>query len=229
MALLQNLRGSSSGDFACLEDKIPVNLNLLNFETKPVWMGESFMRIILASQSLIRKRALDLLGLKYETIPSHIDEKAIRDPDPLKMARMLSEAKAKAVARQHPGLIIAADAFVVSKGKVMEKPEHLEEAFEMLQELSGSSYTFVTGLAVYNSMKDQMCPSTDTCEIYWRKLSDEEIHAYIGRNPVMKFAGAHDTDGVMRFSEKVVGNCNFFSAIPMNKLIAFLRQNQVQV
>ena len=55
------------------------------------------MRIILASQSHIRKRALDLLNLEYDTIPSNIDEKAIRDPDPLQMAQKLSEAKAKAV------------------------------------------------------------------------------------------------------------------------------------
>lgn len=55
------------------------------------------MKIILASQSLIRKRALDLLGLTYETIPSNIDEKAIRDPNPLKMAQRLSEAKAYTV------------------------------------------------------------------------------------------------------------------------------------
>jgi predicted house-cleaning NTP pyrophosphatase (Maf/HAM1 superfamily) len=40
------------------------------------------MRIVLASETQFCKRAMDLLGLTYETRPSHIDEKAIRDDDP---------------------------------------------------------------------------------------------------------------------------------------------------
>ncbi|MFQ5475348.1 MAG: Maf family protein [Candidatus Nanoarchaeia archaeon] len=32
------------------------------------------MKVILASQSPFRRHALDVLGLKYETIPSNIDE-----------------------------------------------------------------------------------------------------------------------------------------------------------
>jgi predicted house-cleaning NTP pyrophosphatase (Maf/HAM1 superfamily) len=55
---------------------------------------EKFMKIILASQSLFRKHALDILGLVYETIPSNSDESAIRHEDPHEMAKMLSHAKA---------------------------------------------------------------------------------------------------------------------------------------
>lgn len=187
------------------------------------------MNIILASQSQIRKRALELLSLKYETIPSNIDEKAIRHPDPLTMAQILSEAKARAVGQSHRGIIIASDAFLVFQGKILEKPQDLDEAYTMLKSLSGNSYTFVTGLAVYNSHTDHMLSSRATCEITLRPLSDEEIKDYIAKNTVLKFAGAHDTDGVLRFSEKVDGNCNFFSALPMNQLIEFLRLNGVSV
>lgn len=187
------------------------------------------MRIILASQSKIRKRALDLLGLKYEVIPSGIDEKLIRDPDPLKMAQKLSEAKARSVGGQHQGLIIASDAFLVFQGKILEKPESLDEAHHMLKSLSASNYTFITGLAVYNSKAEQMHSAVATCNIHWRKLTDEEIHDYAARNPVLTFAGAHDGDGVVRFSEKIEGNYNFFGALPMNKLIEFLRKYDVKV
>ena len=180
------------------------------------------MRIILASQSQTRKRALDLLGLKYETIPPNIDEEAIRDENPLLLAKKLSEAKARAIGSQQQGLIIASDAFLVFQGKILEKPCDLKEAYNMLHSLSGNNYTFITGIAVYNSISNHLHSSVDTCEIYFRDLREEEIVDYINRNTVLKFAGAHDTDGVIRFSERVVGNCNFFTAIPMNKLIEFL-------
>ena len=52
------------------------------------------VRIVLASESLSRRRAPDLIGVSYEVRPSAIDEKAIRDSDPLALTRKLAEAKA---------------------------------------------------------------------------------------------------------------------------------------
>lgn len=64
------------------------------------------MRIVLASESQFRKRAMDLLGLPYETRPSHVDEKAIRDDDPARLTRKLAEAKAHKIAAECPDAII---------------------------------------------------------------------------------------------------------------------------
>jgi len=50
-------------------------------------LEETEMKIILASESPFRKRALDLIGLPYETRPSRIDEKAIRDDNPAELTR----------------------------------------------------------------------------------------------------------------------------------------------
>ncbi len=62
-------------------------------------------RIVLASESPFRKRAMDLLGLLYETRPSRIDEKAIRDDDPAQLTRKLAEAKAHKIAADCPDAI----------------------------------------------------------------------------------------------------------------------------
>lgn len=187
------------------------------------------MKIILASESKIRKRAMDLLGIPYNCIPANIDEKSIRDPDPFKMALKLSEAKAKTVGSQHNGIVIASDAFLIFKGKILEKPLDIEEAKTMLKALSGSNYCFVTGLAVYDTNTSHMQSTIATCNIYLRKFTDIEIDDYISRYPVLNYAGAHETDAVVRFSEKVEGNCNFFTALPMNDLIQFLRNLGVGV
>ena len=56
------------------------------------------MRIVLASESPFRKRAMDLVGVPYETCPSAIDEKAFRHDDPAVLTRTLAEAKARKVA-----------------------------------------------------------------------------------------------------------------------------------
>lgn len=72
------------------------------------------MKLILASESPFRRRALDLIGLAYEICPSRIDEKAIRDDDPARLTQRLAEAKARQVAERYPeALIVAGDAIAV--------------------------------------------------------------------------------------------------------------------
>lgn len=183
------------------------------------------MKIILASQSEIRKRALDLLKLPYEVQPSHFDEKSIRDSDPSKLALKLSEAKARTVGAVREGIIIGSDAFMVMKEKIIEKPVSLENAFEMLKSFSKETFQFVTGLAVLNTADQKMLSAVESCDIKFRQLSDQEVSDYISQRPVLKFAGAVEADGIIRFSERIQGNCNFFTGLPMNRLIEFLREH----
>lgn len=183
-------------------------------------------RIVLASQSEHRKKAMNILGLSYECIPANIDEKAIRNPDPLKMALMISEAKAFFLGNKEKGIIIAGDTFLVFEGKVLEKPTSLSEAYSMLNTLSGNKYTLISGLAVYDTLTGKMRSTVATCDIYLRTISQEEIIDYCNRYPVLKFAGAHETDGVVRFSERIEGSCLIETTIPIKELILFLREIQ---
>jgi len=186
--------------------------------------------IILASQSPFRKHALEILGLEYEIMPSNIDESAIRHNDPHTMARMLSEAKAIEIGKnQKSATIIAADLFVVHQNKILEKPADIKEAKEMLHTLSGSKFDIVTGLAVYNSKTGKLLSSSDTCKVTFRKLLDLEIDDYITRYPVTTVAGAFEADGLLRFAERIEGNYNFKAALPVNKLIEFLRENDIKI
>lgn len=181
-------------------------------------------RIVLASQSEHRKKAMNILGLIYECIPANIDEKAIRNPDPLKMALMISEAKALFLANKEKGIIIAGDTFLIFEDKVLEKPTSLNEAYTMLNTLSGNKYTLISGLAVYDTLTGKMRSTVATCDIYLRAISQDEITDYCNRYPVLKFAEAHETDGVVRFSEKIEGSCIIETTIPMKDLILFLRE-----
>ncbi len=188
------------------------------------------MNIILASESQQRKYALEVLGLSYEIIPSNIDEKSIRDSNPLELARKLSETKARTVGERNLGaVVIAADLFIVHKNQIYEKPRDKEEACAMLQALSGNTFEIVTGLAVYNHKERKMLSTTQICEVTFRPLIQYEISDYIARYPVLKCAAAHDADGILRFAEKISGNYNFKAALPMNDLVLFLREQGIHV
>ncbi|MFQ5620949.1 MAG: Maf family protein [Candidatus Nanoarchaeia archaeon] len=188
------------------------------------------MKIILASQSQFRKHALDILGLEYETVPSNFDESTIRHDDPYALAKALAEAKAMVIGGEHANsVIIAADLFVVCAGQIYEKPKDEAQAVEMLKSLSGKSFETITGLAVYNSKTEKMLSTTEACTVKFRELSDFEITDYVKRFPVLKCAAAFEGDGMLRFAEHIQGCYTFKAGIPVNKLIEFLRENDVKV
>jgi septum formation protein len=188
------------------------------------------MKLVLASESQGRKRAMDILGLAYEVCPSAIDEKAIRDSDAAVLTRKLAEAKARKVADDiEHGVVVSGDAVVEKGGQIMEKPRSLEEAMDFLRQLSDSTFRFVTSLAVLRADTRRMLSAVETSQIKFRELMAHEIRDYVGRYPVLKFAGAFEGDGVLRFAESVSGTFNFVTGMPVSRLALFLREQGVEV
>jgi len=188
------------------------------------------MRIILASESQSRRRALDILGLNYEVCASAIDEKSIRDSDPAVLTRKLAEAKAWKVASDvQDAIVVSGDAVVAKDGKILEKPQSNDEAGGFLRELSGSAFRFVTSLSVVRSDTRRMLSTVEISEIRFRQLVEGEILDYVSRYPVLRFAGAFEGDGVLRFADSVSGSCNFIAALPVSRLAVFLREQGVEV
>lgn len=138
------------------------------------------MRVVLASESQSRKRAMDLLGIAYETRPSGIDEKSIRDPGPGALTKKLAEAKAWKLADACAGaVIVAGDAVVVKDGTIFEKPRNIEEAVEFLGELSGSAFQFVTSLVVLR-------PDIGKNALHYGKFGDPVSTPDCSRNPRLR-------------------------------------------
>jgi septum formation protein len=188
------------------------------------------MKIVLASESPFRKRAMDIVGLPYETCPAEIDEKSIRDDNPVELTRKLAEAKARTVAALRPDAVIVSGDAVASKGaRIFEKPRDHREAADFLMQLSGGEFQFVTSLAVLHSPTGRMLSVVESCNITFRQLIDREIKDYISRYPVLNYAGAFETDAVHRFADRIEGSFNIGTALPVSRLIVFLRAQGVEI
>jgi len=188
------------------------------------------MKIVLASESPFRKRALDLIGLPYETRPSRIDEKAIRDDNPEELTRKLAEAKARKIAVECPNaVVVSGDAVAAKDGKIFEKPRDKQEAAEFLKEFSGNHFQFVTSIAVLNTRTNRMLSTVETSDIFFRTLLDREIQEYINKYDVLSYAGAFENDAVLLFADRIAGSYNLGTALPPSKLIVLLREQGVEV
>lgn len=173
---------------------------------------------------------MEILGIAYEVCPSAIDEKSIRDSDPVALTKKLAEAKAWKIADAFPGaIVVAGDAVVAKNGTIFEKPRSRDEAVKFLRDLSGSAFRFVTSLVVLRSDTRKILSTVEVSEIKFRALVEREIRDYVSRYPVLRFAGAFEGDGVLRFADSVSGSYNFITAMPVSRLAAFLREQGVEV
>ena len=187
-------------------------------------------KIVLASESPFRRRAMDMVGLPYETRAANIDEKAIRDHDPETLTRKLAEAKAWKVAGECPdAVIVSGDAVAAKDGKIYEKPVDLDEAAKFLGEFSGGEFQFVTSLAVLHAPKRKMLSAVEISTITFRRLVEREIRDYIQKYAVLNYAGAFESDAVLKFADRVSGAVNIGTALPVSRLIGLLREQGVEV
>jgi septum formation protein len=188
------------------------------------------IKVVLASESPFRRRAMDMVGIPYETRAANIDEKAIRDDDPTMLTRKLAEAKAWKVAGECPdAVIVSGDAVAAKDGKIYEKPLDLEEAAKFLGEFSGNEFQFVTSLAVLHAPKRKMLSAVEISNITFRALRENEIQEYVRKYAVLNYAGAFESDAVLKFGERVSGAVNIGTALPVSRLIGLLREQGVEL
>src|SRR3990172_11447801 len=106
------------------------------FRVKSLLQGR---RLILASISPRRREILTELGIDFEIIVPGVAEHINSTPPDLQVLKY-SQLKARAVAqRVKEGLILGADTIVVLENKILGKPTHRAEAYQMLNSLAGKT------------------------------------------------------------------------------------------
>ncbi len=146
--------------------------------------------LVLASNSHQRKLLLEGLGVAFEVIPSTLDEKNLVQPPEIERTLFLAEKKATEVGvRLQNRFVLAADTIVYQGSKLLEKPETIQEAAEMLQLISDTKISVLTGVAFW-SPNQPLKSRVVTVEVEMRALSLSEITAYVDTQPVLTWSAA---------------------------------------
>ena len=184
---------------------------------------------VLASQSPRRRELLSMLGLTFEIITADIDETMDPSLTVEEAVRQVCFRKAEAVGAKCPGkLIVSADTIVVVDGKVLGKPHSEDEAFSMLESLSGRSHTVMTAFCLYRDGEAET--HVEKTELRFKTLSKEEILAYIATGSPMDKAGAYGIqDGAAVFVESLQGDYYNVVGLPLCALVKCLRKQGVTV
>jgi len=161
--------------------------------------------IILASKSPRRRQLLENAGIKFTIIPSYVQESDFLLLKPENYARTLAEAKALDVADKNPeSWVIGADSIVLINDTILEKPNSIADARQMIQQLSGKPHIVLTGYSIICKNKSTLFSDVAKTEVIFKKLTDEEIEWYIHTKEPYDKAGGYAIQGLGSFMIKSI-------------------------
>jgi septum formation protein len=187
--------------------------------------------IILASASPRRKELLEKIGLKFEVDASGCEEDLNSAAEPDELVRRISVKKAKSAAVRHQNaVIIAADTIGVIGDKILGKPHTENEARQMLQEINGKSHSVITGFTVLDTATNRIFTGTVNTTVYIKKLTLQEIAAYVKTGEPMDKAGAYAIQGLGAvIVEKIKGDYYNVMGLPLCALSEALKEFGISV
>lgn len=186
------------------------------------------MKYILASASERRQELLKRIVDDFDIIISNFDEDAIKFNDNVEeYVIKIAEGKALDVLSRvsEDSIIIAADTIVVNGDKILGKPKDEEEAYNMLNELSGKVHRVYSALVVINSKTNKVRKESIFTEVKFKNLTNEEILKYISTKEPLDKAGAYGIQGFGGvFVERINGCYYNVVGLPLNLLNNILEE-----
>ena len=188
--------------------------------------------LVLASTSPFRNALLQRLGLVFETLSPQVDEAALQGEPAETMVKRLSEAKARAGAKQYPNaLIIGSDQVAVCDGDVLGKPGNHENARRQLARLAGHRVSFLTGLCLYDASTDTTRLDLVPYHVTFRGLTGQQIERYLRAEQPYNCAGSFKSEGLgISLFESMQGeDPNALIGLPLIRLVSWLNEAGIAV
>jgi len=152
------------------------------------------VRLILGSGSPRRKELLAQIGVVADDIrPPDIDETPLKTELPRPYCARMAREKVQAVPADAGDVVLCADTTVALGRRIMGKPVDAGEAAEFLLAMSGRRHKVITAVAVRRG--DQLWERDVVTDVKMKRLSDEELNAYLATNDWQGKAGGYGIQG----------------------------------
>ncbi|MFI8744111.1 Maf family protein [Pseudomonas sp. NPDC077186] len=191
------------------------------------------MPLLLASSSPYRRELLARLQLPFSWQSPSIDEAHRPDETATELVKRLAEEKARALAASHPNhLIIGSDQVaVLDDGQILGKPHDLERAQAQLRAASGSSVTFLTGLALLDSASDRCQVDCVPFTVHFRQLDEAQILRYLQCEQPFDCAGSFKSEGlgISLFRSTEGEDATSLIGLPLIRLVDMLLNEGIEI
>ena len=189
-------------------------------------------KIVLASNSKVRKNILEKNGFKCDVKPANIDEETVKISllkegcSPEMISKNLAELKANKISSIKLGeMVLGADSVIDLNGEIISKPKDRKEALSILEKLNGKNHSLISSVCISRNGK-MIWNHTDKAYLemkmfdqnglneYLSKISDESLYSY----NVYQIEG----EGRNLFSH-IEGDENTIMGLPIKKIKDYLK------
>jgi septum formation protein len=181
------------------------------------------MKYILASGSPRRKELLARTGIKFEVVPSDMEE-IITKEVPSDIVLELAYQKALNVYQRlnmSDCTVIGSDTIVVYRDEILGKPADKAEAYDMLSMLADRTHQVYTGVSLLVNIGGKLTAKTffEKTDVTLYPISKEDLHAYVESGDSLDKAGAYGIQGDFSIHIKGInGDYNNVVGLPVGRL-----------
>ena len=184
-------------------------------------------KIILGSNSPRRRELLKYLDLDFIVDTGNsFEEKFSPDTPHEEVPLMMAEGKSEGFHREleEDEILITAYTMVLCGGKILGKPHDHDNAVAMLKLLSDKWHSVITGVCIRS--KDMDISFSDTTDVHFKALSDEEINYYVDKYKPYDKAGAYGIQEWIGYIgiDRIEGSYFNIVGLPVQKIYAALQK-----
>ena len=189
------------------------------------------LKIILYSQSKVRKKILVEHNILNEVRPSNVDEDVVKSSllkekaSPEIISKNLAELKANKISGKYSdNLVLGADSVIDLNGELISKPDNREEALEILKKLNGKKHYLISSVCISKN-GSMVWNHTDKATLTMKKMNDDELKNYLAKisDEALYAYNVYQIEGEGRdLFSSIDGNENTIMGLPIEKIKKYL-------
>ena len=189
-------------------------------------------KIILASNSKVRKKILDENKIECKVFPSNIDEESVKksllreNASPEMISKNLAELKANKISlKLNDQIVLGADSVIDINKELISKPKDREEALKILKKLNGKTHYLISSVCISNN-GSMIWNYTDKAALTMKDLSDKELKEYLSKitDEALYAYNVYQIEGEGRsLFSKIQGDEDTIMGLPVKKIKDYLK------
>ena len=190
-------------------------------------------KIILASQSKVRKEILDKNDIPNKVEPSNVDEDIVKESllkekaTPDIISKNLAELKANKVSlKKIDEIVLGADSVIDLDGELISKPKSRTEALKILKKLNGKKHYLVSSVCISKN-GSMIWNYTDRATLTMKNFNDDELRSYLSKvsDDALYAYNVYQIEGEGKklFSD-IRGDENTIMGLPIKQIKEYLKE-----
>jgi len=189
-------------------------------------------KIILASNSKVRKKILNENGIKCEVFPSNTDEESAKisllkeNLSSELISKNLAELKANKISLKfNDDIVIGADSVIDINTELISKPKNRKEALKILKKLNGKTHNLISSVCISKN-GSMIWNYTDKASLTMKNMTDKQLEEYLSKitDEALYAYNVYQIEGEGRsLFSKIEGDKDTIMGLPVKKIKDYLR------